>query len=68
MLLPEYIEELYFKHFKKEPPKDSLSIEKLVKLRKQKRAERKERKRKEKANQTLGSEQATNPACDDIPF
>ena len=66
--LSEYIEELYFKHFKKEPPKDSLSIEQLVKLKKQKNAERKERKRQEKDKETIEQVSASNPEYDDIPF
>jgi hypothetical protein len=57
--LPEYIEYLYFKHFKKEPLKNSLSIEQQVKLKKQKNAERKERKRQEKAKETIEHVPAT---------
>jgi hypothetical protein len=66
--LPEYIEYLYLKHFKKEPLKNSLSIEQHVKLKKQKNAERKERKRQEKAKEGIEHVPATNPDYDDIPF
>ena len=44
--LPEYIEELYFKHFKKEAPQNSLSIEKIQEIKKRKQAEKKELKLK----------------------
>ena len=40
--LPEYIEELYFKHFKKEAPENVKSIERIVKDKRRKKIERKE--------------------------
>lgn len=49
--LPEYIEELYYKHFKKKAPEKVLSIEKIVKIKAQKQAAKNEIKRKAKANQ-----------------
>jgi hypothetical protein len=49
--LPEYIEELYYKHFKKKAPENVLSIEKTVKIKAQKQAAKKEIKRQAKANQ-----------------
>ena len=45
--LPEYIEELYFKHFQKEAPENVKSIEKNIKDNKRKKTERKERKLEE---------------------
>lgn len=51
--LPEYIEELYFKHFKKRSPENVISIEQLVKIKTQKQAEKKENKRQEKANNKI---------------
>lgn len=49
--LPEYIEKLYLKHFKKKEPENVLSIEQIVKIKAQKQAAKKEIKRKAKANQ-----------------
>jgi hypothetical protein len=43
--LPQYIEELYLKRFKKEQPDNVRSIEQMVKDKKRKQAERKERER-----------------------
>ena len=39
--LPEYIEELYFKHFKKEAPENVLSIEQTIENKERKKAENK---------------------------
>jgi len=36
--LPEYIEELYFKHFKREAPENVKSIERIVKDKRRKRS------------------------------
>ena len=51
--LPVFIENIYFKRFGKEPPKNARSVEQIVKDKKRKQAERKERKRKEQANQSV---------------
>ncbi|MBN1904355.1 MAG: hypothetical protein JW927_04590 [Deltaproteobacteria bacterium] len=40
--LPEYIEELYFKHYKKRSPENVISIEQLVKLKAPKKNREKE--------------------------
>jgi fructose-1,6-bisphosphatase len=45
--LPEYIEELYFKHFKKNRPDNVRSIERMVKDYHKKKRERKMRRSKE---------------------
>ena len=50
--LPEYIEELFFKHFKRKVPENVRSIERVVKDKKRKQIEKKERKRKKEANTT----------------
>ena len=44
--LPDFIETLYWKRFKKERPDNVRSIERMVKEKKQKQAERKARKQK----------------------
>ena len=46
--LPEYIEELYIKHFKKNRPDSVLSIERMVKDYRNKKHERKMRRIEEK--------------------
>jgi hypothetical protein len=75
--LPRYIEELYFKRFRKKQPDNVRSIEQMVKDKKDKQAERRERKA-----QQLGEPQPGNvgpppvmPDCtkagaddDGIPF
>ncbi len=43
--LPQYIEELYLKHFKKEQPDNVRSIEQMRADKERKQAERKERRR-----------------------
>jgi len=45
--LPQYIEELYFKRFKKEQPDNIRSIEQMVDDKKRKQAERKKHKRQQ---------------------
>jgi hypothetical protein len=45
--LPEYIEELYFKHFKKNRPENVRSIEQMVRDYRRKKQERKRRRSKE---------------------
>jgi hypothetical protein len=51
--LPEYIEELYFKHFKKRSPENVITVEQLVKIKEQKQAEKKENKRLEKTSNKI---------------
>ena len=46
--LPDYIEELYFKRFKKEQPDSVRSIEQMVKEKATRKAERKEERATEK--------------------
>jgi len=52
--LPDFIEELYFKHFKKNQPDNVLSIEQMVKDYKRKKEERRVRKLKEKESKQSG--------------
>ncbi len=54
--LPQYIEKLYFKNFKKKPPEDVHSIEQLVKYKAKRKEERKIEK-SAKATATNGTEQ-----------
>ncbi|MCD4723136.1 MAG: hypothetical protein K8S13_25245 [Desulfobacula sp.] len=58
--LPEYIKELYFKHFKKEPSENVRSIEQIIKEKKRKQTEKKERKRKERSNSAVAMDRAGN--------
>lgn len=51
--LPQYIEELYFKRFKKEQPDNIRSIEQMVDDKKRKQAERKERRRQQRGESKL---------------
>jgi len=46
--LPDYIETLYYKHFKRNKPEQVRSIERIVKDRNKKKQERKLRKQSEK--------------------
>ena len=46
--LPQYIEELYLKRFKKEQPDNVRSIEQMLEAKKHKQAERSARKRQER--------------------
>ena len=75
--LPQYIEELYFKRFKKERPDSVRPIEQIAADKKLKQADRKERKRQ--AREDLPSENDAKPPAqpdctnaavedDDIPF
>ena len=48
--LSEFIEDIYFKHFKKSTPDNVKSIEQMVKDKAIKKAERKKRKEVEKLN------------------
>lgn len=64
--LPEYIEELYFKHFKKEAPENVLPIEEIVKNKKRKQAEKKELKRKAKASHAVERNRAINRGREEI--
>ena len=60
--LPDFIEELYFKRFKKDRPVVVKSVERSVKERKRKREERKRRKAE---NEFLKQK---NDKMDEIPF
>lgn len=50
--LPEFIEKLYFKRFKKDRPDNVRSIEQMVKDKKRNQAERKERKRQHQESES----------------
>ncbi len=52
--LPDFIEELYFKHFKKNQPDNMRSIEQIVKDYNKKKEERRDRRLKEKESQQSG--------------
>ena len=52
--LLEFIEELYFKHFKKNKPDNVRSIEQMVKDYNKKKIERRDRRLKEKESQQSG--------------
>jgi hypothetical protein len=58
MPLRQYIEHLYFKHFRKERPDVVLPIEKLVQAQKEKKA----KKRQEKLQRRLGEMPLENPS------
>jgi len=58
--LPDFIEELYFKHFKKDRPVVVKSVERIVKERNRKREDRKRRKAESKS--------LKQPDMDEIPF
>ena len=60
--LPDFVEELYFKRFKKDRPVVVKSVERSVKERKRKREERKRRKAE---NEFLKQK---NDKMDEIPF
>lgn len=60
--LPEFIENIYFKRFKKDCPDVVKSVERIAKERKQKREERKKRKAEKK---TL---EQSKDQIDQIPF
>lgn len=60
--LPDFIEELYFKRFRKDRPEVVKSIERSVKERYRKREERKRRKTENK------SAKQKNNKTDEIPF
>ena len=50
--LPDFIEELYYKRFKKDRPETVRSIEQMVKDQKRKKEERKARKRANESQKT----------------
>ena len=54
--LPDFIEELYFKHFKKTRPDNVRSIEQMVKDYNKKKEERRDRRLKEKESQQSGQD------------
>ena len=60
--LPDFIEEIYFKRFKKERPDVVRSVERIVKDRNKKHEERKKRK-----NEKNALEQSKNE-LDEVPF
>jgi hypothetical protein len=73
--LPQYIEELYLKHFKKGRPDNVRSIEQMMADIERTQAERQERRRQqpdpahpEKAIQPSAQPDSGKPADDDIPF
>jgi len=60
--LPDFIEDIYFKRFKKERPDVVKSIERIVKERNKKREERKKRKAEKRVLEQLKNEN------DEVPF
>ncbi len=54
--LPDFIEEIYFKHFKKNQPDNVRSIEQMVKDYNRKKEERRDRRLKEKESQQSGED------------
>ena len=56
MPLPDFIEELYFKHFKKKQPDNLRSIEQMVKDNNKKKEERRIRRLKEEESQKSGED------------
>ena len=54
--LPDFIEELYFKHFKKNQPDNMRSIEQIVKDYNKKKEERRDRRLKDKESQQSGKD------------
>jgi len=60
--LPGFIENIYFKRFKKDRPEVVKSVERIVKERKQRREERKRRKAEKKALEQ------SKDQIDEIPF
>ena len=64
--LPDFIESLYRKRFKKNSPENVRSVERMVKEKKRKQAERKARKLKEQDCQQPNAGDSERPA--DVPF
>lgn len=58
--LPEYIEELYFKRFKKKSPESVRSIEQMVKAKAKRKVKRKEEKATEKDAQNATERGSTD--------
>jgi hypothetical protein len=54
--LPDFIEELYFKHFKKNQPDNVRSIEQMVRDYNKKKEERRDQRLKEKESQQSGED------------
>ena len=54
--LPDFIEEIYFKHFKKNQPDNVRSIEQMVKDYNRKKEKRRDRTLKEKESQQSGED------------
>ena len=61
MPLPEFIEELYFKHFKKSRPESVQSIEQMVSNASRKKAERKARKQTAPQSQPSDKKEESPP-------
>ena len=64
--LPDFIESLYWKRFKKDHPDNVRSIEQMVKDAKRKQAERKVRKQQERDRQQSNAGDSERP--EDVPF
>jgi len=64
--LPDFIESLYRKHFKKDRPENVRSIERMVKEKKQKQAQRKVRKQLEQDRHQSNAGDSERSA--DVPF
>ena len=66
--LPEYIEELYFKRFKKERPDSIRSIEQMMADRERNQADRKERRRQQRdeAHPENAIEPSALPESDEV--
>ncbi len=68
--LPEFIESIYWKHFKKDRPDTVRSIEQMVKDKKRKQEERKARKQEERDRQPEPAHDFIKAArpTDELPF
>lgn len=64
--LPDFIESLYRKRFKKDRPENIRSVERVVKEKKRKQAERKARKQQEQDRQQSNAGDSERPT--DVPF
>ena len=64
--LPDFIESLYWKRFKKDHPDNVRSIEQMVRDAKRKQAERKVRRQQERDRQQLNACDSERP--EDVPF
>jgi len=64
--LPDFIESLYRKRFKKDHPDNVRSVERMVKEKKQKQAERKALKQQEQDRQQSNADDSAR--LEDVPF